>query len=178
MSDVMIFSLRPGGYMRGGVRYDRHPRVIQVVAELAESPASATARRQRGTLTDSELAEIRELIERAERAGQEPALTVVDAVAEASALNHKLLKKRAQVAAAAEQIRDQELKIAANEAERQAQEKLMEDAARAAAAVNDRLQSAQRQLEEAERKYGALNALEHKNSELKARIVVLEKAGE
>lgn len=177
--NVMIFSLREGGYMRGGVRYDRYPRAIQVVADKpAESPDTATSRRKSGTLTESELTAIHALIGRAERADQEPALTVVDAVAETSALDRSLREKRAQVEGAIEHLRMLDGKIAATKAERKTQEKLTDGASSAVAEVKDRLATAHQELRAAEGAIGELDEVKAKYQVLLAKIAQLEQAGE
>lgn len=175
MSTIMIYASGRRGYVQAGVHYGPQPVAATIVDDkTGESAGAALARRKRHTLTTSELATIRAKNARSEAAGNEPALHVIDGVAETAALDRQLAEKRQEAAAVEVRIVEANRKESAALAEVIAAEEMAADQAKLLAAGKDKLQSAQRQLEEAERKYGAMDALETENSELKARIVVLE----
>lgn len=173
---VMIYSPRKGGYRRGGVQYTREPRAYAVVDDRpGESDAQALARRKRGTLSASELEGIQGLIEAAEAAGQEPALSLVDGVAEGSALDRANEEKRAQAAALDERVRAAEVQLRTAEAEVKAAKDAAAEAAAELADVRDRAEAATNALKLAEQQLGEMQALKDENARLKAQLVQAER---
>lgn len=176
MSTVMIYASSRRGYVQGGVHYGPQPVAVTIADDKTdESAADALARRNRHVLTISELAAIRGKNARSEAAGNEPAIHVIDGVAEPAALDRQLAEKRQEAATVEARIIEANRKESAALAEIVAAEKMVADQARLLAAGKDRLQSVQRHLEEAERKVGAMDAMDAENRDLKAQIVRLER---
>lgn len=176
MTRVMVFSLRPGGYRRGGVHYGPSPVAYEVVADReGETPGAASARRVARKLTRSEVQEMRDIEKRDAAAGQTPSLSVIDGISESASLDQEVADKRAMAAAMDERTRAAEMRLAALAAEHQAAETATQERVQELAALTDQQVAAQRAVQALEEELGSLTAVTAELKAAKATIRKLER---
>lgn len=163
MANFMIYSPRKTGYIHQGVRYSTHPAAVHRVDAVAgETAEAALKRRKEGKLTPAEEDSVRELTDRAKKAGIEPALHILEGSLESADLEQEINEKRTYLADLDNLVAETKAKIAGAAADLDAARVRALDAEKQAAQVEDQRAAAERELKALEQEIASIKDLEAK----------------